>query len=244
MVAASKSRGSAAGRTTSRRPGRPRNRPMPPGTSPKEQILDAAAALFEKQGFSATTTRQIADAAGLEQGSMFHYFPRKKDILATLLDKTLLPALEHAAWLDDVDLPASEKLYLLSYRDTFTFCSGPHNLGALLNLPEAKLPDFDSFWEEEKKLRAAYRRYIDAGLSDGSFDGISPDLAMEMVFAMVDSSIKWFQRGRDDASEAATGVASSVLRLLLSDREAIAGTVARASQHLADAPNSEPAEGN
>ena len=236
MATPSRARRRAAAPSAQKPLGRPRNRPLPPGVSPAEQILDAAAALFEKQGFSATTTRQIAEAAGLEQGSMFHYFPRKKDILATLLNRTLTPALKHASWLDDVDLPAGEKLYLLAFRDTLTFCSGRNNLGALLNLPEARLPDFDSFWSEEAKLRAAYRRYIESGLADGSFDGIAPDLATQLVFAMVDSSIKWFQRGRDNPSEAAEAVGRAVLRLLIADRELIAAIVDRATHQVADAP--------
>lgn len=210
---------------------------MAPGGAPKEQILEAAAALFETQGFSATTTRQIADAVGLEQGSLAHYFPRKSDILGTLLDRTLTPALERVAWLDRVDLPASERLYLLVYRDTLTFCSGQHNLPALLHLPEARLSTFDSFWQEERKLRAAYRRYVGAGFADGSFDGFAPDLATELVFALVESSGRWFRRGRDDPSQAAAVVGTSVLRLLMVDRGAVPGIVTRALRHVSAAPD-------
>ncbi|WP_051791037.1 TetR/AcrR family transcriptional regulator [Amycolatopsis jejuensis] len=209
---------------------------MPAGASAREQILDAAAALFARQGFSATTTRQIAEAAGLEQGSMFHYFPRKLDILGTLLDMSL-PAVEHVAWLDGVDLPASEKLYLLCYRDTAAMCAEEHNLSALLNLPEAKPPNFEAFWAEEKKLRAAYSRYIAEGLADGSFGGMTLALATEMVIAMVESPMQWFRSGRDDAAETATAVASAALRLLLADRGDLDDTVARALDHLALAPS-------
>ena len=215
---------------------------MPVGVSPKEQILDAAAALFEKRGFSATTTRQIAEAAGLQQGSMFHYFPRKIDILGALLDTTLLPALEYVAWLDGVDIPASQKLYLLCYRDTATMCAGQHNLYALLNLPEAKSADFDAFWAEEKKLRATYARYIAEGMADGSFGGMAPAVPTEMVFAMVESSMRWFRRGQDDVAEAATAVASAVLRLLLSDPNDLDDTVARALEHVALAPHPDAAD--
>lgn len=47
-------------------------------------ILDAALMLFSEKGFSATTTREIARKAGFAEGTVFRYFPTKKDILIAL----------------------------------------------------------------------------------------------------------------------------------------------------------------
>jgi AcrR family transcriptional regulator len=48
-------------------------------------ILHAALALFSEKGFSATTTREIAQKAGCAEGTIFRYFPTKKDILISLV---------------------------------------------------------------------------------------------------------------------------------------------------------------
>lgn len=198
--------------------GRPRKRPLRADARPKEQILDAAAGLFESRGFSATTTRQIATASGLEQGSLFHYFHRKNDILAELLDRTLDPALLYAAWLDRQAAPPDEKLLLLAYRDTLNICSGPHNLAGLMQLPEAKRKEFAPYWQKRLKLKATYGRYIAAGLKEGLFSGFDANLATELVFAMVESTIQWFVRRRHDAASTARDVAAAALRLLLADK--------------------------
>ena len=66
------------------RVGRPRATPEADVTredSVEDVILSAARNLFRTQGFSATTTREIAAAAGLRQPSMFHYFPNKMAML-------------------------------------------------------------------------------------------------------------------------------------------------------------------
>jgi AcrR family transcriptional regulator len=40
-----------------------------------------------KQGYSKTTTREIAQACGLKHGSLYHYIGAKSDILHLILDK-------------------------------------------------------------------------------------------------------------------------------------------------------------
>jgi AcrR family transcriptional regulator len=219
----------ATGVAVQSRLGRPRKRPAAAGSQPREDILNAAADLFETYGFSATTTRQIAAAVGLEQASMFHYFRRKDDLLAELLDRTLEPALAYAGWLDRQSMPADWRLYLLAYRDTYNICSGRQNLARLMRLPEARRPEFAAYWRKRLGLKRRYGRYVAAGLRDGMFAGVSAALGTELVFAMVESSIDWFARGRDKPVDAAADVARSVVRLMLADPRHLDSVIAAAS---------------
>jgi len=50
----------------------------------RERILDAAEDLFADQGFDATPTAAVAAQAEVPKGLVFHYFPRKVDLLAAL----------------------------------------------------------------------------------------------------------------------------------------------------------------
>lgn len=52
----------------------------------REQVLKAAASLFKRQGYAATTLRQIADDAGIQAGSVYYHFESKDRILAEILD--------------------------------------------------------------------------------------------------------------------------------------------------------------
>lgn len=52
----------------------------------REQVLRAAASLFRRQGYAATTLRQIADDAGIKAGSVYYHFESKDRILAEILD--------------------------------------------------------------------------------------------------------------------------------------------------------------
>ncbi|MCC6957656.1 MAG: TetR/AcrR family transcriptional regulator [Anaerolineales bacterium] len=51
------------------------------------QILDAAAALFAERGFHRTTTRDIAEAADVAEGTLYNYFANKDDLLIGVLQR-------------------------------------------------------------------------------------------------------------------------------------------------------------
>ncbi len=53
----------------------------------RRHVLDIALQLFSRQGYRATTVRDIADTAGVSTGSVYHHFPDKEAIFRTLLDE-------------------------------------------------------------------------------------------------------------------------------------------------------------
>lgn len=54
-----------------------------------DAVLRAAARQFREQGYSATTVRDIARAAGMLPGSLHYRFPTKEDILAALMERAI-----------------------------------------------------------------------------------------------------------------------------------------------------------
>src|SRR6195952_6081363 len=57
-----------------------------PSTTRRAELLDIAAKLFAERGFKNTTVRDIADAAGILSGSLYHHFDSKESIVDELLD--------------------------------------------------------------------------------------------------------------------------------------------------------------
>jgi AcrR family transcriptional regulator len=51
----------------------------------REQILDGAARVFADRGFARATTREIAQAADVSEGTIYNYFDSKKDLLLALM---------------------------------------------------------------------------------------------------------------------------------------------------------------
>lgn len=56
------------------------------GDARREQILLAAISLFAQRGFNGTTTKEIANAAGVSEGMVFKHFSKKTDIYDAILE--------------------------------------------------------------------------------------------------------------------------------------------------------------
>jgi AcrR family transcriptional regulator len=54
--------------------------------TPREQILEAALAIFEERGLHATTLRHVAERAGLSLSGVHWYFKNKGELVAALAD--------------------------------------------------------------------------------------------------------------------------------------------------------------
>ncbi len=62
------------------------------------RIVEAAEALIEEQGLETTTTRQIAERAGVSYQTLYNYFPTKTLIVRAILETEL------AQWSSEVEL--------------------------------------------------------------------------------------------------------------------------------------------
>lgn len=146
------------------------------GLSAREQILDAAAALFVESGFSGTSTRAIADRVGIRQQSLYYHFAGKDEILVELLSNSVRPSNEfvriiesHVSSGGDGEgaagaagaagaSGAAGALYALASMDAATLRATPHNIGVLYLQPEIQDERFDAFRQERARLREAYGR--------------------------------------------------------------------------------------
>jgi AcrR family transcriptional regulator len=53
----------------------------------RQQIIDAAASLFAEKGFHRTTTKDIAEAAQVSEGTLYNYFDSKDDLLLGIMEQ-------------------------------------------------------------------------------------------------------------------------------------------------------------
>jgi AcrR family transcriptional regulator len=79
-------------------PKRPRGRPRKTvderdDGNRRHELLRAAAKLFRRKGFAATTTRDIAAAAGMQSGSPFYHFKSKDVLLFAVMEEGMQTAI-------------------------------------------------------------------------------------------------------------------------------------------------------
>lgn len=80
-------------RSSSRRTlvGQPTNTPVrgPALSDTRDRIVDAARELFYEQGYESASLKQVAAAAGVHTGSIYHFFPTKAELVGAVLEHYL-----------------------------------------------------------------------------------------------------------------------------------------------------------
>jgi TetR/AcrR family fatty acid metabolism transcriptional regulator len=85
-----------------------------PAVDKRRLILDAAVRVFARQGFHTCRVSDIADAAGVAYGLVYHYFDSKDQILDTLFLERWDILLRAIQEVDAEDMLPREKLYAIT----------------------------------------------------------------------------------------------------------------------------------
>jgi AcrR family transcriptional regulator len=68
-----------------RRPGRPKDEGLT--ARRREEILEAAAKIFAERGFAATDLQVLADELAVGKGTIYRYFPSKRELFLAAVDR-------------------------------------------------------------------------------------------------------------------------------------------------------------
>jgi AcrR family transcriptional regulator len=196
------------------RSGRPRlTSRRRPGTTARDEILDAAGELFTTRGYASTSTRTIAEAVGVRQASLYHYFKTKDDILSALLHQTVTPTLCFIPSLSGAlpPLSAVEHLHALAVFDGTQLLHSRWNLGALYLLPELRGARLGSFWAERERLRLHYLAISRTIVADTGVADEAADLPFRLVESLVNMRTKHHGAERSSLPE---HIADACVRVL------------------------------
>jgi AcrR family transcriptional regulator len=218
-----------------RAPGRPRLEPKKrEGLSTRDEILEAAAALFAEQGFVETTTRQIAEVVGIKQASLYYHFADKGSILNSLLTGTVEPSVRFAQWLETHPIDPALRLYALARFDLNVILQDHWNLHVLYRLPDVGQDDRKDSRREKQTLQEYYQRFAEAAAAAGTeHPSVTPDI--DLVFGLVEGFLLQREWGEESSRIAyAESVARGCLRLVRVPEAVIAGMEESAQALIAE----------
>ncbi len=184
-----------------------------PGVTARDEILDAAGELFTTLGYAGTSTRTIAEAVGIRQASLYHYFKTKDDILCALLSQTVAPTLSFIPRLLGADpaMTAAEHLHALATFDGRQLLDGRWNLGALYLQPELRGARLSTFWADRERLRLHYLALSKAVVADTGVHLAAADLPFRLVESLVNM---WTKEPSPKRSALPEHVADACIRVL------------------------------
>jgi AcrR family transcriptional regulator len=160
------------------------------GEERRMQILAVAVTLFSKRGFSGTTTREIAQAAGVSEAMVFRHFATKQELYSAILD--------HKACSADGFDPFAAVADALGRKDDrgvfegLAFGALEHHENdrefhrLLLHAALERHELADMFWERNvQPLYKFLSQYIRQRQLDGAFIEIEPAVVVRAFIGMV-----------------------------------------------------------
>ncbi len=173
----------------------------------REQILDIAARLIARRGYSATTVRDIADEAGILSGSLYHHFSSKEAILQEILRNFMTGLLERFEEIVAEDGTPRVVLDKLVAHAFATIESQPDAVGLYQNELSflAKQPGFEFVQENSIRIEEIWLGQLQEGQRVGVFrDSLDAGIMYRFIRDAVWSSVGWYRPGRGHTAESLT----------------------------------------
>jgi len=163
-----------------------------------DKILDSAIKIIGQKGFHGAKVKDIANDAGVADGTIYNYFNNKEDILVTIFKVKLEEYVNMAKEeINGIDNPEAKLKTLLKYH--FKVMTETPYLANVLQI-ELRQPIKDLRVKVRRHLKNYFRlieQVIEEGIQKGVFNkGLDVYLAREMYFGTLDEIVStWIFKG-------------------------------------------------
>ena len=185
----------------------------------RKAVLAGAAELFRRKGFAATTTRDIAAAAGMQSGSPFYHFKSKAALLYAVMEEGMRTALARQRLamqtaLPCGRLPAAQLRTLVQAH--FEVLLGPGN-----DFVPVMLYEWRSLQPGQRKALAALVAEYESlwtpvllALQSGGQLQAPVGLSRLLILGALNWSVQWFDASK---GESVTGLTDAAMALFLKE---------------------------
>lgn len=198
---------------------------MAPVDDKRLAVLDAAASVFMRLGFAATSLDDISEALGATKGTLYYHF-RSKTSLFFAVQRRAMELLQNAVEpLAHSDGSARDRLEAMAFAHSKLMMEDRGYLrvagqGLELHLSVRTSENERAEMDAITKLRDAHERlYIEViaeGVARGAFRAVDPRIAVKPLFGALNWTSRWYQPRAKETAE---------------DRIALAGEIARFAVH-------------
>jgi len=159
----------------------------------EEAIRKAAQKIFRLKGYHRASIREIAEAAGIQKGSLYYYVPRKEDLLADLLERDLDELTAAIVPIKESDLAPEEKLRqaIANHLDFIT----QHLDGlaiVLQDLHSLSQQKRASVLAKERFYQSMFQSILEEGVKCGDFRHQDTKTITLALLGMCNSIVTWF----------------------------------------------------
>jgi TetR/AcrR family transcriptional regulator, cholesterol catabolism regulator len=179
----------------------------------RDQIISAAAELFRKKGYDASSMRDIANSLNIEAASLYHHIKSKEEILDIICFDMAKKFLAAIAEVNDIYFNAEEKLRKAILHHVQIITEDIDKSAVFLrewrSLPEKPLADF---MQLRNHYENEFTHIIDNGIHEDIFDAVDKKFAVLSILSSVNWINEWYHvDGKMTPQEIATKISDFVM---------------------------------
>jgi AcrR family transcriptional regulator len=180
------------------------------------EILTAAARVIAEKGYANTGTKEIAEAAGIAEGTLYNYFASKRDILLAIAEETEVPM--EAAVMGTERIV--DRATLLAMAERTLEMSEEQRAFTRAVLSEAWTDEHilqDFIAARMKRIHHKLTTFVAERVKDGTFRPADAALTAQMIMGMFGSMIVPMMVGWSEprTAEKRRALAEAIVNLLL-----------------------------
>lgn len=197
------------------------------GEDRRRLILDAAVLVFARDGYHTSRVGDIAEEAGVAHGLLYHYFPSKSEVLATLFRENWGELLQRFRDVEESQEPADEKLRGIAKILLRTWRNDPALVTVMVR-EVARSPHLQEQVDDVREGFASIQRVIEQGQAEGTFrSDLDARLASWVVYGALEEILTGWVLGQlpdgdEEVARAERTVVEVVCAGLAADRVAAA----------------------
>lgn len=147
----------------------------------RQQILFHASRLFGRHGYHGTTTREIADAVGIRQPSLFYHFSAKHVILAQLVDADLAQTFGRLRETRALDATWAERFHYFLTISSHDYLTMPYDARGYYGDAIFTEPEFAQQRREIARLHDEMRALVESGIRAGEFRDMDAEFVQRAI---------------------------------------------------------------
>ncbi len=179
-----------------------------------EQIYAEAVRIFKQKGYHATSVQDIANAVGLQKGSLYHYISSKEELLSKIFERGTGAMTERLQEILASDAPPSVKLRQAMQAHVNALCEQLDSYTVYLTERRTLAGRI------QKQVRAEAERHarlieqiLQQGVRSGDFRAVDTKMTAHAILGMCNWMYQWYSPGgRLTPSEIADLFANLVLQ--------------------------------
>lgn len=161
-----------------------------------EELIAAAVRLFREKGYHATSMQDLAEAVGIQRGSLYHYIEAKEDLLWEIMDRTIGRLLGAVDPVMRSNALAAERLR----RAVAAHLEMGATLRDELTVLHVELKSLGGRRRSEMvALRDRYQSLfvslVREGIASGEFRSVDPKTAVYAILGACNWFTQWFRAG-------------------------------------------------